>query len=73
MKVGKHYEFKKINHEDLVLLASQLNLKPKTILDCYFEIIEKIEKAFDKVRSDSTLIGHEKTIDVIEKNILRID
>ena len=73
MKVGKHYEFKKINSEDFVLLAGQLNLKPKTILDCYFETIEKIEKTFDKVKNDSALIGHEKTIEIIEKNILRID
>jgi serine/threonine-protein kinase HipA len=72
MKIGKHYEIKKINREDLASLAIQLKLKPQTILDCYLDIIEKIDKAFDKVKNDKSLKEHAKTIEAIEKNIVRI-
>lgn len=72
MKFGKHYEFKKINREDLELLASQLALKPKTILSCYDEIIAKLSDAFNMIKEDPSLKAHSATIELIEKNILRI-
>ena len=72
MKFGKHYEFKKINRDDLELLAGQLALKPKTILSCYDEIIAKLSDAFNMIKEDPSLKAHSATIELIEKNILRI-
>lgn len=72
MKFGKHYEFKKINRDDLELLAGQLALKPKTILSCYDEIVAKLSDAFNMIKEDTSLKDHSATIELIEKNILRI-
>ena len=72
MKFGKHYEFKKINRDDLELLAGQLALKPKTILSCYDEIIAKLSDAFNMIKEDASLKDHSATIELIEKNILRM-
>lgn len=72
MKFGKHYEFKKINREDLEQLAGQLALKPKTILICYDEIIAKLSDAFNMIKEDASLKDHSATIELIEKNILRM-
>jgi serine/threonine-protein kinase HipA len=72
MKFGKHYEFKKINRDDLELLAGQLALKPKTILSCYDEIVAKLSDAFNMIKENTSLKDHSATIELIEKNILRI-
>lgn len=72
MKFGKHYEFKKINREDLEQLAGQLALKPKTILSCYDEIVAKLSDAFNMIKEDTSLKDHSATIELIEKNILRM-
>lgn len=72
MKFGKHYEFKKINRDDLELLAGQLALKPKTILSCYDEIVAKLSDTFNMIKEDTSLKDHSATIELIEKNILRI-
>jgi HipA N-terminal domain len=71
MKIGKHYEIKKINEDDLGLLAEELELKPNTILDCYSDIVENVGNAFDKIKDDLSLKGHEQTLEAIKKSVSR--
>lgn len=71
MKIGKHSEIKKVNRDDLVILAGQLGLKDKTIVDTYFEIFENVEKAFEIIEADPALKKHGYIIDCIEQNITK--
>lgn len=71
MKIGKHSEIRKVNREDFIILAEQLGLKAKTITDTYFDIFEKIEKAFDDIEADPALKKHGYIIDCIEQNITK--
>ena len=71
MKVGKHYEIMKINQDDFRLLAEEMGLKSKTVLDCYSDIAEKIGKAFDTLKEDLSLKEHGQTLESIEKSVLK--
>ena len=71
MKIGKHYEIRKVNQHDFEILAEQLGLKSKTILDIYQKIIEKIDKAINTIKNDPSLEKHADTIDVIQHKITR--
>lgn len=69
MKIGKHSEIRKVNKDDLAILAEQIGLKPKTVNETYFEIFEKVSKAFEKVKEDPALKNHSNIIENIEHNI----
>lgn len=71
MKVGKHYEIMKINQDDFRLLAEEMGLKSKIVLDCYSDIAEKIVKAFDTLKEDLSLKEHGQTLESIEKSVLK--
>lgn len=70
MKVGKHYEINKINQDDFNLLAEEMGLKSKTILDCYSDIAENVANAFAKLKKDLSLEEHGQTLEAIEKSVL---
>lgn len=69
MKIGKHAEIRKVNKEDFVILAKQLGLKAKTIVDTYLDIFEKVKNAFEIVEADFSLKNHSDIIECIERNI----
>ena len=71
MKVGKHYEVKKINQDDLGLLAEEMGLKSKTVLDCYSDVAENVVNAFAKLKEDLSLKGHGQILEAIEKFVLK--
>ena len=70
MKIGKHFEIKKVNCEDFAILAEQFGLKPKIVVDTYCELVEKVSRGLDYVKADPTLSNHGETIDNIERNML---
>ena len=70
MKIGKHFEIKKVNCEDFAILAEQFGLKPKIVVDTYCELVEKVSQGLDYVKADPTLSNHGETIDNIERNML---
>ena len=70
MKIGKHYEIKKINQDDFGELAEEIGLKSKTVLDCYSDIAENVAKAFDRLKEDLSLKEHGQTLESIEKSVL---
>ena len=69
MKIGKHAEIKKVNKEDLTILAEQIGLKAKAVCDTYFEIFENVSKAFEKVKKDPALKNYGNLIKNIEQII----
>lgn len=69
MKIGKHAEIKKVNKEDLAILAEQIGLKVKAVCDTYFDIFENVSKAFEKVKKDPTLKNYGNLIEDIEQII----
>ena len=69
MKIGKHSEIRKLNKDDLAILAEQIGLKAKTVNDTYLDIFEKVSKAFDKVKEDPSLKNYGNIIEDIEQNI----
>ena len=69
MKIGKHTEIKKVNKEDLTILAEQIGLKAKAVCDTYFEIFENVSKAFEKVKKDPALKNYGNLIKNIEQII----
>ena len=71
MKIGKHYEIKKINQDDFGVLAEEIGLKSKTVLDCYSDIAENVAKAFDRLKEDLSLKEHGQTLESIEKSVLK--
>ncbi|PBC74233.1 type II toxin-antitoxin system HipA family toxin [Fibrobacter intestinalis] len=71
MKIGKHSEIRKVNKEDFAILAEQLGLKTKIIIDAYLEVFGKIINAFEIVKADSSLNIHRDIIECIEQNILK--
>lgn len=71
MKIGKHAEIRKVNKDDFVILAKQLGLKTKIIIDAYLEVFGKIINAFEIVKADSSLNIHRDIIECIEQNILK--
>lgn len=71
MKIGKHYEIKKINQDDFGGLAEEIGLKSKTVLDCYSDIAENVANAFDKLKEDLSLKEHGQTLESIEKSVLK--
>lgn len=71
MKIGKHSEIKKVNKEDFVILAEQIGLKAKTIGDIYFEIFEKVSKAFEKIKDNPALKNYGNIIENIEQIVLK--
>jgi len=71
MKVGKHYEIKKINQDDFGVLAEEIGLKSKTVLDCYSDIAENVAKVFDRLKEDLSLKEHGQTLETIEKSVLK--
>lgn len=71
MKIGKHYEIKKINQDDFGVLAEEIGLKSKTVLDCYSDIAENVAKAFDRLKEDLSLKEHGQTLETIEKSVLK--
>lgn len=71
MKIGKHYEIKKINQDDFGVLAEEIGLKSKTVLDCYSDIAENVAKAFDKLKEDLSLKEHGQTLKAVENSVLK--
>ena len=71
MKIGKHAEIQKVNKEDFAILAEQLGLKAKTIVDTYLDIFEKVGNAFETIEADSALKNHSSIIECIEQNIVK--
>lgn len=71
MKIGKHSEIKKVNKDDLSILAEQLGLKAKTVNNIYFELFDKVCKAFEIIKTDISLSNHSRTIEIIEQNITK--
>ncbi|SMG22710.1 type II toxin-antitoxin system HipA family toxin [Fibrobacter sp. UWB13] len=71
MKVGKHYEIKKVNLDDFGLLAEEMGLKSKTILDCYSDIAENVADAFERLKEDLSLKEHGQTLEAVEKSVLK--
>jgi len=69
MKIGKHAEIKKVNKEDLTILAEQIGLKAKAVCDTYFEIFENVSKAFEKIKDDPALKNYGNLIKNIEQII----
>ena len=71
MKIGKHSEIKKVNKDDLSILAEQLGLKVKTVNNIYFELFDKVCKAIEIIKKDLSLSNHSKIIEIIEQNITK--
>ena len=71
MKIGKHYEIKKINQDDFGVLAEEIGLKSKTVLDCYSDIAENVAKAFDRLKEDLSLKEHGQTLKAVENSVLK--
>ena len=71
MKIGKHSEIKKVNKDDLSILAKQLGLKPKTVNNIYFELFDKVCKAFEIIKKDLSLSNQSKIIEILEQNITK--
>ena len=71
MKIGKHSEIKKVNKDDLSILAEQLGLKVKTVNNIYFELFDKVCKAIEIIKKDLSLNNHSKIIEIIEQNITK--
>jgi serine/threonine-protein kinase HipA len=71
MKIGKHSEIKKVNKDDLSILAEQLGLKPKTVNNIYFELFDKVCKAFEIIKKDLSLSNQSKIIEILEQNITK--
>lgn len=69
MKIGKHVEIKKVNKEDISILAEQIGLKAKAVCDTYFEIFENVSKAFEKIKDDPALKNYGNLIKNIEQII----
>ena len=69
MKIGKHVEIKKVNKEDLAILAKQIGLKAKAVCDTYFEIFESVSNAFEKIKDDPALKNYGNLIKNIEQII----
>lgn len=71
MKIGKHVEIKKVNKEDLTILAEQIGLKAQAVCNTYFEIFENVSKAFEKIKDDPALNNYGNLIKNIEQIILK--
>lgn len=55
MKIGNHYEIKKINRDDFILLAENLGIK-LSVLDIIFNAFRKnFDSAFEKICSDKKI------------------
>ena len=71
MKIGKHYEIQKVNQADFEMLGNQIGLKPKTILETFNDLVEKIDNAFEIIKNDSALAKHGEIIEVIQHKLIR--
>ena len=71
MKLGKHYEIRKVNQADFEMLGNQIGLKPKTILDTFNGLVEKIDKAFDIIKDDPALKKHGDILKTIQHKLIR--
>lgn len=71
MKIGKHYEIQKVNQADFEMLGNQIGLKPKTILDTFNGLVEKIDKAFDIIKDDPALKKHGDILKTIQHKLIR--
>ena len=65
MKIGKHYEIRKVNEYDFELLANQLGLKAKALMDTYHKLIRKIELSLKVIKEDPSLRKHDDIFEVI--------
>lgn len=71
MKIGKHYEIRKVNQADFEMLGNQIGLKPKTILDTFNDLVKKIDKAFDIIKNDPILKKHSDILETIQHKLIR--
>ncbi|MBR3071816.1 type II toxin-antitoxin system HipA family toxin [Fibrobacter sp.] len=71
MKIGKHYEIQKVNQADFEMLGNQIGLKPKTILDTFNGLVEKIDNAFEIIKNDPILKKHSDILETIQHKLIR--
>ena len=65
----EHIEIRKVNKDNLSILAEQVRLKSKAFFDTYFEMFAKIGKVFEIIRNDSAHKNHSDLINAVEQNI----
>jgi len=69
MKLGRHYEIKKISQDDLVSWAQEIGLKPSTLLKNFFELKRIIQENFSIVKKEPSLADFSSEAEKIEEII----
>ena len=69
MKIGKHFEIRKVDESDVEFLANQLGLKAKSLISTYHELVKKVEHSFEIVKNDVALQEH---LDIVETILLNL-
>ncbi|MDY5122738.1 MAG: HipA domain-containing protein [Treponema sp.] len=55
MKIGKHYEIKKVTQEDFFLLAESLNIKYSVLSTIFNDFAKKYINVFEELKNDEKI------------------
>ena len=55
MKIGNHYEIRKVTKEDFYILAESLDVKKSVIINIFAEFKNTCDKAFEKLKGDDKI------------------